>query len=171
MVRLADARRAREDRTLTPFLEEFAPDEMAAETWLISRRSPDSDRCAHRDSARIAERWNRRPQPCWCHDCPRYFSVKTHSVMHPPLLSCWIWVTTVYLMLTSLKGVSSTKLARDLGITQKSASYARPYYTITSETVDRTYTCVQSYQNDDTVIGRSFLNKQFNDLKLFIELQ
>ena len=32
-----------------------------------------------------------------------------------------IWAIAVYLMSTSLKGVSSMKLHRDLGITQKSA--------------------------------------------------
>ncbi len=41
--------------------------------------------------------------------------------MHRSPLSCRIWVAVVYLMLTSLKGVASTKLARDLGISQKSA--------------------------------------------------
>ncbi|MCY4127821.1 MAG: IS1595 family transposase [Gammaproteobacteria bacterium] len=41
--------------------------------------------------------------------------------MHAFSLSCRIWVAAVYLMLTSLKGVASTKLARDLGIRQKSA--------------------------------------------------
>ena len=40
--------------------------------------------------------------------------------MHRYPLSCRIWVDAVYLMLTSLKGVESTKLARDLCITQKS---------------------------------------------------
>ncbi|MCY4096629.1 MAG: IS1595 family transposase [Gammaproteobacteria bacterium] len=47
--------------------------------------------------------------------------MKTNSVMHRSPLSCRIWLGAVYLMLTSLKGVASTKLARDLGISQKSA--------------------------------------------------
>ena len=121
MVRLADARRPREGITLTQFLEQVAPDEAAAEAWFVARRWPDGVRCAHCESTRIAERENRRPQPYWCHDCRRYFSVKTHSVMHRSPLSCRIWIAAVYLMLTSLKGVASTKLARDLGISQKSA--------------------------------------------------
>ena len=37
MVRLADARRPREGITLTQFLEQFAPDEEAAEAWLTAR--------------------------------------------------------------------------------------------------------------------------------------
>ena len=121
MVRLADARRPREGMTLAQFRDEFAPDEAASEAWLIARRWPDGVRCAHCDSAHIAARANWRPQPYWCHDCHRYFSVKLCSVMHRSPLSCRIWVVGVYLMLTSLEGVASTKLARDLGISQKSA--------------------------------------------------
>ena len=41
--------------------------------------------------------------------------------MHRSSLGFRIWVAAVSLMLTSLKGVASTKLARDLGIMQKSA--------------------------------------------------
>lgn len=121
MLRLRDARRPREGMSLMQFLDEFAPDENAAEAWLVTRRWPDGVRCAHCDAAHIAERKNRRPMPYWCHVCQRYFSVKTNSVMHRSPLSCRIWVAAVYVMLTSLKGVASTKLARDVGISQKSA--------------------------------------------------
>ncbi len=62
MVRLADARRPREGMTLTQFLDEFAPDEVAAEALLVERRWPDGVRCADCDSAHIAEHVNRRPQ-------------------------------------------------------------------------------------------------------------
>ena len=41
--------------------------------------------------------------------------------MHRSPLGCrGGWTAAIYLMLASLKGVASTKLARDLGITQKS---------------------------------------------------
>ncbi len=121
MVRLRDARRPREGMSLAQFLDEFAPDEATAEAWFVERRWPDGVQCAHCDSARVAERASRRPMPYWCRDCRRYFSVKTNSVMHRSPLGCRIWAAAIYLMLTSLKGVASTKLARDLGITQKSA--------------------------------------------------
>ena len=121
MVRFADARHPREGMAPAQFLDEFAPDEVAPEAWLVERRWPDGVRCAHCVSAHIAERVSRRPQPYWCHDCRRYFSVKTCLVMLRSPLSFRIWVAAVYLMLTSLKGVASTKLARDLGITQRAA--------------------------------------------------
>ena len=111
----------REGISLAQFLEQYIPDEAAAEAWLTLRRWPDGVRCAHCESSDVVERANRRPQPYWCRACHRYFSVKTNSLMHRSPLSCRIWVSAVYLMLTSLKGVASTKLARDLGISQKSA--------------------------------------------------
>ena len=43
--------------------------------------------------------------------------------MHKSHISCRKWVYAIYLHLTSLKGVSSMKLHRDLGITQKTAWY------------------------------------------------
>ena len=52
---------------------------------------------------------------------PPYFSVKTGSVMHASNLSYRTWALSVYLLTTNIKGISSMKLHRELGITQKSA--------------------------------------------------
>ena len=41
--------------------------------------------------------------------------------MHNSPLGCQIWAMAIYLLTTGIKGVSSMKLHRDLGITQKSA--------------------------------------------------
>ena len=59
--------------------------------------------------------------PYRCRDCGKYFSVKTGTVTaksHVPLRK---WLMAMYLDVTSLKGVSSMKLYRDLGVTQKTA--------------------------------------------------
>ena len=59
--------------------------------------------------------------PYRCRDCGKYFSVKTGTAMaksHVPLRK---WLMAIYLDVTSLKGVSSMKLHRDLGVTQKTA--------------------------------------------------
>ena len=60
MVRLREARRPREGITLSQFLDQFAPNEAAAEAWLVARRWPTGIRCAHCVSAHIAESVNRR---------------------------------------------------------------------------------------------------------------
>ena len=62
-----------------------------------------------------------KKMPCWCKGCRSYFSVRTGTLMENSRLPYRKWLTAIYLMGTSLKGVSSTKLANDIGITQKSA--------------------------------------------------
>ena len=63
----------------------------------------------------------RRNQPYRCRGCRKDFSVKTGTLMHGSNIGYRAWAIGIYLLTTNLKGVSSLKLHRDLGITQKSA--------------------------------------------------
>ena len=94
-----------------------------AEAWFITQRWPDGVTCAHCNSDRISVIANRKPQPYRCKVCRKHFSVKTNSLLHSSNLPLTQWAIAFYLFNTSLKGVSSMKLHRDLGITQKSAWY------------------------------------------------
>lgn len=49
------------------------------------------------------------------------FSLKTGTLMEGSKLGYQTWALAIYLVTTNLKSVSSMKLHRDLGITQKSA--------------------------------------------------
>ena len=96
-------------------------DESKAEEWFVSMRWPDGIQCPVCESHNIQVRTTRKPQPFRCNACRKDFSVKTHSIMHGSKLSLGTWGMAVYLLTTNLKGVSSMKLHRDLGITQKTA--------------------------------------------------
>ncbi len=61
--------------------------------------------------------------PYRCKECRQYFSVRKGSVMQSSKLSYRKWAIAIYLVATSLKGVSSMKLHRDLKIRQPSAWY------------------------------------------------
>ena len=61
------------------------------------------------------------PFRCREKECGKRFSVKIGSVMEDSKLGYRQWIIAMYLLSTSLKSVSSMKLHRDLGITQKSA--------------------------------------------------
>ena len=61
--------------------------------------------------------------PYWCPACRNYFSVKVGTAMESSKLPMRKWVYGIYMMTTSLKGVSSMKLHRDLGIPQNTAWY------------------------------------------------
>ncbi len=103
-------------------LTDMFPDEESARNWFENIRWPDGQRtCPRCDSAKTSETKNGRPMPYWCKDCRKYFSVKVGTIMQSSNLPLRKWVMALYLMSTNLKGVASTKLARDLGITQKTA--------------------------------------------------
>ena len=59
--------------------------------------------------------------PNRCNTCKKRFSLKSKSVMHSSKLRYQKWANAIYLVTTSLKGVSSMKQHRDLEITQKAA--------------------------------------------------
>ena len=59
--------------------------------------------------------------PWRCSDCKKYFSVKMGTFMAESKVPLRKWAIAIYLVSTSLKGVSSMKLHRDLQVTQKTA--------------------------------------------------
>lgn len=112
------------DRTGLSLVElvDLFPDEASARRWFEAARWPSGRRvCPHCRSDRTAAVPSENPMPYHCGGCRRYFSVKTGTVMQSSKLPLRKWVIGIYLMSTSLKGVSSMKLHRDLGITQKTA--------------------------------------------------
>ena len=61
--------------------------------------------------------------PFRCRDCRKHFSVKTDTLIHSSKIPLSKWAIAFYLFSTNLKGVSSMKLHRDLGISQPAAWY------------------------------------------------
>ena len=56
-----------------------------------------------------------------CRDCRQYFSVRKGTTMESSHISLRKWAIVIYMAATNLKGVSSMKVYRELGMTQKSA--------------------------------------------------
>ncbi len=100
-------------------LLEMFPDEEAATKWFENQRWPDGRHCPHCGSVRTTEA--KHKMPYHCKDCRKYFSVRTGTVMRSSKTPLRKWVVAMYLMTTNLKGVSSMKLHRDLGIAQSTA--------------------------------------------------
>ncbi len=102
-------------------LLELFPDEPTAQAWFEEIRWPEGRTCARCGSERTSEVPNAKPMPYWCSDCRKYFSVKVGTVMESSKIPLRKWAIAFYQILTNLKGVSSMKLHRDLGISQTSA--------------------------------------------------
>ncbi|WP_420617274.1 IS1595 family transposase [Candidatus Palauibacter sp.] len=113
----------RSDRDGISLLElaEMFPNEEAAVDWFEGVVWSGGRCCGHCGSVDTYRVKTGRPMPYRCRDCKRYFSVKTGTLMAASPLAVRKWVYAIYLDLTSLKGVSSMKLHRDLRVTQKTA--------------------------------------------------
>ena len=120
MAHSAPGEHYRNGLTLVEAVQRFS-DEDTVEKMFVETRWPEGIACPKCGSLNIQERTTRKPQPFRCRDCRKDFSVKTGTVMQGSNLPLSKWALAIYLMSTSLKGVLSMKLHRDLGITQKSA--------------------------------------------------
>ena len=133
------------------------PDDATAEKWFVENRWPDGVHCPKCGSVNIQERRTRKPQPYRCRDCRKDFSVKTGTLMHNSPLGFQVWAVAIYLLTTNLKGVSSMKLHRDLGICQKSAWHLA--HRIREKWKDNREDFVGPVEVDETFIGGKEKNK------------
>lgn len=113
-------RHHRETISFFELTEQF-PDEESAVQWFINQRWPNGVCCPFCDSNEVNDVPNQKPMPWWCGECREYFSVRTKTVMHRSKLPFRTWLFAIYIVATNLKGVSSLKLHRDLGIRQATA--------------------------------------------------
>ncbi len=100
----------------------FATEQDAVE-WFENLHWPDGNlsclRCGDTEGAYRVK--SGKPMPYRCKACKRYFSLKTGTAMEQSPLPLQKWAWAIYLEMTSLKGVSSMKLHRDLGVRQATA--------------------------------------------------
>ena len=99
------------------------PDDATAEQWFVTQRWPNGVRCPYcgTDNVQSGTKHKSMPFRCRAKDCAKRFSVKTGTIMQSSKVGYQTWIFAMYLLTTNLKGISSMKLHRELGITQKSA--------------------------------------------------
>ena len=140
-------------------LMDMFPDEETSRQWFENIRWPEDSRfcprCASTDTSPVL---SGKPMPYWCPACRSYFSVKVGTIMESSRLPLRKWGIAFYLFATNLKGVSSMKLHRDLGITQKSAWYMA-HRIRESLNDESTRTFAGPVEADETYIGGLEKNK------------
>lgn len=106
--------------SLYQFFQRF-PDEESARLYFERNRWNGEATCPHCGSLSVSEVKNHKPMPYRCRDCRQHFSVRTGTVLAESRLPLHKWLMAIYMMTTARKGIPSTQMARELGITQKSA--------------------------------------------------
>lgn len=101
-------------------LIDLFPDDAHAEAWLCEVRWQGNILCVDCGSGNIEESSHGQMR-YRCQECRNFLSVKKGTVMESSKLGLQKWVIAIYAVVTNLKGISSTKLAREINITQKTA--------------------------------------------------
>lgn len=100
------------------FFERF-PDDQTALEYLITARWPNGITCIHCGHDKV---WTLKGGKLFtCQGCRKQFTIRTGTVMEDSKIPVKKWVYAMYLMTVSRKSISSIQLAKELGITQKSA--------------------------------------------------
>ena len=122
MMKRAPGKSHRKGITLKQIMQQF-PDDRTSEAWFIENRWPTGVCCPHCGSLNVQTGCQHKTMPFRCREklCAKRFSTKTGTVMEGSKIGYQDWIIAMFLLTTSLKSVSSMKLHRDLGITQKSA--------------------------------------------------
>ena len=98
-------------------------DEDTARKWIADLRWPDGAYCPRCGSFNVQCWIKHKTMTHRCRDCEGkpMFSIKTGSIMEGSNLKYRVWAVGIYLFTTNIKGISSMKLHRELGIGQKAA--------------------------------------------------
>ena len=140
-------------------LGDLFPDDAAAERWFAEACWPNGPHCPSCGSFNVQSNIKHKTMTHRCRDCPdkRFFSLKSGTVMEGSKLGFRVWAIAVYLVTTNLKGVSSMKLHRDLGVTQKTAWHLAHRIRKSLEKTDTPFS--GPVEVDETFIGGKEKNK------------
>lgn len=105
---------------LKDLLKKF-PDEAACRKYLVDQRWNGTPECPHCGCRKSYSIENGKRFKCANSECYKKYSVTVGTVFEASNIPLTTWFAAMYLITAHKKGISSCQLARDLGITQKSA--------------------------------------------------
>ena len=158
MAHNAPGKHRRKGMSFLQITRKFSND-ATAQRWFEQQFWPDGPFCPFCGSVSVQSNIKHPTMTHRCRDCEGrpMFSLKTGTPMQGSKLGYQVWAIAIYLLTTNLKGVSSMKLHRDLGITQKSAWHLAHRIRKTFESKNAMFS--GPIEVDETYIGGKEKNK------------
>lgn len=135
------------------------PDEQAAIDHFTAIRWKNGAFCPHKDcgSTKVYHFSDNRTHKCG--QCRKRFSIKVGTIFEDSKIPLRSWMLAIWLITSHKKGIASTQLAKDLGVTQKTAWFMlhRLRYAIKTQSFNRPL--AGEIEADETFIGGKEKNK------------
>lgn len=141
-------------------LQAAFPDEQSCIDHVRSIRWKDGEFCPHCGKTRIYHFSDR--QNFKCGDCRQRFSIKVGTIFHDTKLPLRKWFMAIWMITNHPKGIASTTLAKDLGVTQKTAWFVLHRIRHAARTKSFNSPLKGIVEVDETYVGGKARNKHID---------
>ena len=133
------------------------PDEQSAVDHLTAIRWKNGAFCSHCGSTKVYHFSDRRTHKCG--DCRKRFSIKVGTIFEDSKIELRKWFMAVWLLTSHKKGIASTQLAKDIGVTQKTAWFMTQRLRYAAQTLSFNAPLDGEVEADETFVGGKEKNK------------
>ncbi|PQM28538.1 DDE transposase [Sphingopyxis lindanitolerans] len=139
------------------------PDEQSAIDHLTAIRWKDGAFCPHCGSVKVYHFSDQRTHKCG--DCRKRFSIKVGTIFEDSKIELRKWFMAIWLLTSYKKGIASTQLAKDIGVTQKTAWFMTQRLRHAADTQSFHRPLDGEVEIDETYVGGKAANRHKGDPK------
>ncbi len=107
-------------KTLSDAIRYFSDEQTCIDT-VAFMRWPTGPECPACLSPKDRQHWLKNQRRWQCRECGRQYSVKLNTIFEDSAIPLQKWLPAMWLLANCKNGISSYEIARDIGVTQKSA--------------------------------------------------